>query len=697
MKTSIILFSFLFLSAIHVSAQDTATCGVNEEILDSLELNIPFYLRPGFGSQITLPVVIVYVDFPDGRLNGTDQIFSYSQMLDLLNQSGGMIDAAAELGIDSLDGTRKFKPAKYTYFDRWEMFFSTGTYYGDVHPDYNVYGDLAYGSMKEYFFEATNGKVIIEPMITHPNATGDPRRMTGILNRDIVINGKHIIKSILLDRNKFGTGGYFQSPENPDFLSLKNDLLQKVDYLYNIGELDTNFTGFNGQIVVIIAGGSGSIGGEAYGGSGVSVNRGTTYHYTNNLNDPNNFKNRMDGFRIPVHEISHNPPINFVFHTNSGRYCAMNPNSSALHQDCPPHFNPAIKIQKGWIDPVFLETSMKIDNLEPMVASNSVGLITIYGKPSASPDNQTGEYFIVENRRLLGFDQKISDHENFDEYPNFKGGLLIWHYSPYRYIPGNIFTPGVTISNGNVKLLLPGQNVTTISENTASPQHFYGYYSDPISDPQYYNRDTNLTYSSVPLRTGIKIADIEQEQTTNSGISFELEYQISEPLEYDYVIYQRNDPVSVENLSGLVYFHAYDNNRYFEVNPGTIIETANFEMVFAGMKATGVLNDLIKFRGAGFENQFESHRFIYSDIRAGGQVYGTVDSLILKNIELENVAPNFGGGLDELVGDLIITAQSNVNVSMKNIISNQHSNYDEYNIVHKGGNIDRRDGEVQRY
>lgn len=679
MKTLLfLLLFFTVLTTVVFAVDDHAVCGTNEDIIDHQLESIPFYLRPDFGNQITLPVAIVYVDFPDGRLNGNDQIFTTSQMMDLLNQSGGMLDAVAELGIDSIDGTRKFRPAKYTYFDRWEMFFSTGTYFGDVHPDFNVYGDLAYGSMKEYFYEATNGKVIIEPMVTHPNATGDLRRMTGILNRDVVINGRHIIKSIRLDRNKYGQGGYFPSQGPPAFNDLQNDVLSKVDYLYGIGELDTNFADFNGQIVIIIAGGSGGVGGAAFG-LRTSVNRGTTFHFSNNLNDPFNYINRMDGFRIPVHEISHNPPINFRFHTNSGRYCAMNPNSSALHPDCPPHFNPAIKIQKGWIDVIHFENSMQIDKLDPMVSSNTVGLITVYGKPSESPDNQTGEYFIVENRRLLGFDQKISDHLRFDGHPNFKGGLLIWHYSPYRAIPNNIFQTGTTVPYRNVKLLIPGENATIeIDRNWAGPEHFYGYYPTQPIPEIFRNRDTNLTYSSIPLRTGIKIKDIEQEQTVNSAVSFELEYQISEPPDYDYVIYNRDEQASIEVLNGSVYFHNFDANRYFEVNPSTIVETAGFGMGFSCMKARGGLNNPIIFRGAGFANQSESHRFTHVGVGFDIQtLFGTIDSLILENVGIENV--------HLFNSELNIVSASNVPVAMNNIMAAFKPAFDVYNIVCVGG------------
>lgn len=56
-------------------------------------------------------------------------------------------------------GSKYVKASKYSWYDRWNMFFdSVGVYYGTAHPDCVSNGDTAWGSFKQYWKEASNGK-----------------------------------------------------------------------------------------------------------------------------------------------------------------------------------------------------------------------------------------------------------------------------------------------------------------------------------------------------------------------------------------------------------------------------------------------------------------------------------------------------------------------------------------------------------
>lgn len=596
-------------------------CVVPEALTDTTQEFIPYHLREGFGETIYETLAVVYVDFPDGRVNGTEQVFHNEQLDEIAN-----LDAVAELGIDSIENDLKKVPAKYTYFDRWDMYFSEDTYYGQVHPDYNAYGDSAYGSVKEWFKETSNNKYIIVPANTHPERSGDERLKTGIINKDTVINDRNIIKSIRLPKNKFGQNGYFPTINSFAYHDeLREDALKMLDSLYDIGEIEFDRRIFTGSVAIVFAGGSCCIGGQA-DGEKTFTTRGTTF----NFRDTTKF-NRMDGIRILLHEMGHNRPFNFK-HTNCGRYCTMNQGSSSLHRDCPAQFSAPLKIKMGWVEPIFIENSQSIDNLEPIETSGQVGIITIYGKPSASEDFDTGEYFIVENRRLTGFDYKINNINGFGN-SSFKGGLLIYHYSPYTFIPGNSNDcNNYLYYHPEFKLELPRFENTDMCGNLANQDNFFGF--DGNSGTQFFNLDSNRTYSSVVKKTGIKIANITQSNTPTSGISFNVNYLLEEPVQYDYVMQRENTSPEVVNLSGNVYYHSKDGYKYYNVLPGTIIEIAPLTYSeVKGFEAHGTTGQPITIRGCGYSTYKILHPgLIIRDYDS----YQSIDSIVLDNITIQN-------------------------------------------------------------
>ncbi len=171
MKRLFLLFYLIVICISISTAQENPTPCLTHVNPDTS--SIPKYLRPGWGQNYTAQVVVVYVDFPDGRYldrnNVLKQPLDLSQLSLVLNK-----DAAGEVGL-STDYNQFYvgfntttqqdlymKPAKYTWNDRWNMFFSNnGSYNGNVHPDNISNGDLAYGSFSEYWNEVSNSKYLI--------------------------------------------------------------------------------------------------------------------------------------------------------------------------------------------------------------------------------------------------------------------------------------------------------------------------------------------------------------------------------------------------------------------------------------------------------------------------------------------------------------------------------------------------------
>jgi len=132
--------------------------------------------------------------------------------------------------------------------------------------------------------------------------------------------------------------------------------------------------------------------------------------------------------RIYAHELGHTLDLpdlydySFIATGNSngiGNYCVMNP---APGTNKPVHFCAWSKIKLGWIDPVIISEDgyHEIHDIE--------------GYPEAyilqDPSHSTSEYFLVENRQRIGYDEQIPDT-----------GIVIYHIDESRlsrYYGGNV-------------------------------------------------------------------------------------------------------------------------------------------------------------------------------------------------------------------------------------------------------------------
>lgn len=645
MKTLTLLFLFLCLCSISYS-QDESICGNTD--FSMLDETTPYYLRDGFGQQVNMELAVVFIDFPDGRLNGTDQVFTQTQ----LGQFTGELDAIAELGCENIGGTLQQVAAKYTYFDRWNMIFSTGTFLGTAHPDNTTFLKVGYGSMKDYYNEVSNSKLTIVPAVTHNiQNPSDPRLNTGIINRVQDVNGRLIVKSLMLGKNKYGTlsNSYFGSKNAADLEfhnELYEDVRQKLIDSYP-SEIDFDVTNYTGQILIVFAGGSQYVGGQAFIDEKYFTARATEHLFYDTTK-----YNWMDGIAVPVHELGHN--LGFA-HTNSASYCIMNPGVRS-DRDCPSHINPVYKLQKGWIDAAVYKTAQSNISLPPIETSHECAIVTMLGDPSASPDNQTGEYYVLENRREVGFDQRMVKSSSFND---FKGGMLVWHYSPYGSINEQPCGPNWENSVINQKIQLEdpnGENVGFCEGNGGLPDNFYGYLGN------FETISSLRSKTAGQITTGIEIRNIESiSNTTTSGMTFDIEYDLGPPPSYDYVIYNRDQSNIVKNLDGIIYYHSQDPHEYYDIEPSTIIEVAPGRSFSTGaINAEGMDERNIIFRGPGYASTRAGISPLYVN---AGATYSTIDEIRLKFIELQNVNGetdmSIGSGSDQipiLISDLFLSS-----------------------------------------
>lgn len=635
MKKLIAVFLLYLLFPFHpiLSYEEPTLCQMN--MSEVTHDPIPNYLQSWWGYVRTGKFAVVYVDFPDGRyINGSDTLQPiYDYQLEWVYVNGEP-DAAGEMGLINETtnipvGNKYMKASKYNWYDRWNMFFdSAGVYYGNAHPDWASHGDSAWGSMKQYWKEASNGKFELIPYTTHPNESNYKLR-SGIINDYEMVNGVPVIKYIKQPFRKYGSdnsNSYLRAWDNGNNLedAARRMIADAEELVENTSFNLEQFYNEGGTLFVIYAGSHKflkDIGGFGRKNSIIRCRE-------ERIQDQNS---KIDGFGVSAHQYGH---LEFGWlHTNSGRCDIMN--GGDVHDNNSPQLpNPVYRMLQGWLQPIALDSIHEVSDLSPVETSYQCGVITIYGKPSAAPDWSSGECFVVENRRRLGFDRKIINEEVSTQFPNFKGGLLIWHFSPYY----SIFQPYCCGIDGKIKFK---HNDTTgfLMQNRGNPKTFFAW--DEFTTSQFYNIDSSKTKSGVEFQTGIEIRDIGQLDygSLYSDMRFDLNYLITEPTDYDDVIFYRDYNPHVINYSGNIFYHAADEGGYFILQPGTRIEhPGNFGLSFKNIKAKGTEISPITFTGVGYT----SEKTKYSSIYIGNSIYSIVDSLIFSNIKMENYgSPSF--------------------------------------------------------
>ncbi len=667
MKNQVKLSGLLFLIflSLQVYSQDEYPCNYHTPFNN--RTNYDAFDENGNPMLRTKTVAVVYVDFLDGRSNG-NQPLTYQ---DLQNQPNINLDAVAEIGLkfdwspyqvenpDPQHPYLYFHPAKYTYEDRLNMFFSKNYFYqGNKHPDcgthYQTMGTQAYGSFTDYWNEVSNEYFNITPAITHKK--GEPQ---GIVNYWINNNGTNIIKYITLNKNKYGNQNAYM-PSWEDYgdvetwtYNLSQDVKAAIRALHdqNPQEIPIDIDNFldneGGFLIVVMAGSHKQFKGMSWGN--ISVVRGMYCNNAQNIHTPYTYYYQIDGITCLTHEFAESY---FGWsHSVSGRNDLLN-----IHQtkdiNCPSHPNPIYKLHEGWVTPIHLDvnqTGIQLPPVENNISGNKyVGVVTIYGKPSGAPDHLSGECYVIENRKRIGFDRKLEgDDEN---QSGFKGGLLIWHYSPYS----DFNLPSCSgYKDPNIKFIpahgIMDEVLCGTSTNGEIGNGFFAYKDQP-PDPKWKNFLSSNTYSAENLKTGIEIKNIEQldYNDVNSNIIFDLAYTISQPPQYEHVIIKRVNPIppnTVISASGNVFFHEGSYNEYYKFLPGARIEVApNKQFSATGIKAMGSADlgefDLVKFGSVGYANGNESYycNFKGMNICKFG-IYQDVDSAVFRNVQFSNTVP----------------------------------------------------------
>lgn len=652
----IVFFSIMFLDSILYSQDEEES----EDIICLTEIDnflavsqdtVPYYLRPGFNSALVRKVAVVYVDFPDGRFDDHGTLIQpknntelgYVQNLDAVGEAG-VITSSTPFPIG---GGKYVQAAKYTRNDRWNMWFSQGVYYETEHPDWASHGDSAYGSFYEYWKEVSNNNYTIEPFETHPGESSYHLK-TGIVNNYTVLpGGDTVVEHITLPLNKYGDNdnvAYFPDSLNYSFdndgdisrMSLVMDNTEsKLISMYNLSQIDFNLNSFynqGGVLIVVMAGGHIKFKGLTH----LSPNSGV-FLTKANISPINHQDSRISGLGISAHEFGHASPDLHWGHTNSSQFCVMNA-YDRHYKDCPAHPNPVYKLRKGWLEAIPLENSQSFDSLPPVETSKKVGVITIYGKPTAAGDASAGESYILENRRLTGFDRKLCpNYAGSFGYENFKGGLLIWKYSPYATV-NHVQPPEQGLAT-DIKLETPTGD-SLLYGSSPVPNYMFAYQKGLSG--QYYILDSHRTHSSAYLPTGIKISNINNDTSSFNGfIDFDLTYTRGNPLVYDHVVYQKNMSNTVVNLTGNIYFHSYNDKEFYNVNEGTMFHTYR-NMRYNALELNGTYGFPIIFRGVGYSNYRVKYgaNFASSGLYTLNKSYSEIDSMIFKHVQFEDLKSN---------------------------------------------------------
>ncbi len=182
-----------------VAMQNGSWCGMQRDTAHS-----------GYASVLnqTYNLAIVFVDFNDGRLTNGQSPMTLSDLGNIAN-----IDAVGAFGyrrkLPNEPSENLWIPVlnKYKWGDYWRMYFSRGGVFKDndeigyhPHPDYRDHGTRAFGSLVEFWDEASYGNARFVP---YSFRQGAPDTLQGIINNwETDAHGNRIVKWISMGVNK---------------------------------------------------------------------------------------------------------------------------------------------------------------------------------------------------------------------------------------------------------------------------------------------------------------------------------------------------------------------------------------------------------------------------------------------------------------------------------------------------------------
>ncbi len=541
----------------------------------------------------TVPLVIVFVDFPDGRKQPYNVIptqDSDTAFIQNINATGGMGWVPSDP--EEPNSPLRKKIRKYEYEHYWNMFFSIGTYQ-DVdsihpHPDWNPHRIKVYGSLKDYYKEATYDNIILEADCTHPG----PINMynTGIINHIDSVNGKKYIRWIMWPFNKEEEG-------NGVFVTI-----ELLDEWKSQGLIDFNTTGFRergGKIITVNAG-------HNLGGINIGY---TSAVREKRLHNDNN-QSTLDGIWVSAHELGHSFGAQ---HTETGWYDVMNYSTRAgwiTPLYCPQHFNPWFKIQKGWIPSsnIRIIGNNNTMSLPPITDSAVVSIVKVYGDAGRDDNYFHSEYFLIEYRKRNGFNRFAG---GYNVPPNYTGGALVWNFSSFGY--GGM---------GNIKPKFGPAPLNDPAGRTGTPEDLFP--TNTALDSCDNCQPNSHSFNNV--KTGILLNNFSIQ---NNRLTFHVNYQLGAPPNYNVFLYfsPSNPPINPPVWSGRVYIE--DGAYAKQIESGTIIDCLSGSIDLEEQAIGGSPSSII-FRGAGYAN----HRMTWTGISLRTHNRNVVPKLI--NCRVEN-------------------------------------------------------------
>jgi hypothetical protein len=269
-----------------------------------------------------IPLVLIFVDFPDGRISGAPP--TTDGELNLVAN----IDAVGSMGYAGTPRVKKCR--KYTYFDYWDQCFSIGEYNNARHPDFTthqgyqydldpslVYDLTVYGSVRDYWREVSNGLLDFYPYPTH--STGSSKEIAGIVNNSIDVNGRKCIEWIKVNSFK----SYFNTLNSSAArFALENEVINALRRAFDVGDIEFDIDSYpaDGKLCVVFAGGE--LNNSTLGLAGAAERGGQWFQVSEKLHT---FQNSSEGVVFnaiteTAHEFGHTIGL---YHYIGGPYDLM--------------------------------------------------------------------------------------------------------------------------------------------------------------------------------------------------------------------------------------------------------------------------------------------------------------------------------------------------------------------------------------
>lgn len=362
----------------------------------------------------------------------------------------------------------EYKDIKFTLPD-------PARYFGDMinKVGFNEYG--AEGSALDYFTEMSGGKFTpsfdVYGPVTLPN-----------------------------NRSYYGGNNIYGDDKNPHLMV--TDAIKILDPDVDFSQYDTDKDGYIDNVYVFYAGQGEADGGASEtvwphswdvrgGGVYLKVDGVTVAHYA--CSNEWNRMNRPDGVSTFVHEFSHVMGLpdlyttdynGSAFYLTPGMYSVLDQGTYNNDGITPPRYGAYELNALGWYEPTIIDSAitMTLDN----ISTGDFALIAT---------EKNNEFFLFENRQLVGWDAYIPYH-----------GMLIWH----------IDYNAAVFTNNTVNNSASHQYVDLVEANNSPNNQFLSYlqgYPFPGSkNVTSFTFDTKPSFKSWSGRDlGLPITDITED------------------------------------------------------------------------------------------------------------------------------------------------------------------------------------------